>query len=259
MVSRRVRLNRGRLIFAALLTAFIIVGIIAAIHLISVQSGYAQAQGKYEALRLYASDAPPVPTSAPAPVQEQAEAHKQTATPEPQPDLSDINPDYIGWIRIDDTSIDYPVVSGEDNDKYLTTTFSGDKNPSGTIFMDYRCTDGWDGALTILHGHHMKDGSMFAELSKFPERGYMDEHRLITISTLYGVTLAYSIFTVVKTNIYDTAFTLHSGDVEAISGYMAVLAAPEDAQRYIALSTCTNGDDDERLLVFLGRSFQNKL
>ncbi len=253
---RRKKLTSGRIVFAALLTAFVTVGIIAAVSIITAQSGYALAQDEYEALRLYA---PNLPTSAPASAPEGEAASPaeaiptqpiQPAAPEQPRNLSEINPDYIGWIRIDGTGIDYPVVRGEDNDKYLAITFGGEQNASGSIFMDYRCTAGFESPLPMLHGHNMKDGSMFAELNKYVASGFRDEHPQITILTQDGETLAYHIFAVVKTNVFDTAYTLHSGDLEAIGEYMAALSTPDSAERYIALSTCTYGDDDERLLVF---------
>jgi len=62
------------------------------------------------------------------------------------PDLSpfdthwlEINPDYVGWLKIDGTNIDFPIVRGNDNEKYLTTTFKGEENILGAVFMDYRC------------------------------------------------------------------------------------------------------------------------
>lgn len=96
---RRFRFSRERFVFAALLTAFTVIGIVAAVHLISAQSGYAQAQDEYDTLRLYAPGvlSTPVPLSAQVetPVQDTpapGTSWRQTE-PEPPRDLKSINPD----------------------------------------------------------------------------------------------------------------------------------------------------------------------
>lgn len=246
MVKQKNNARVRRLIFAALLISFTALGVIAAVHLITAQSGYAQAQEEYTALRQYAPDRKPDPKPTP----KQLEAPGQTHGPEPILDLSAVNPDYIGWIRIDGTMIDYPVVRGEDNKKYISTTFTGEQNASGAIFMDYRCVDGFGGAFAILYGHNMKDGSMFAALNRYLESGYLDEHPNITILRADGAALDYCIFAVRKTDITDSAYRLPDRG-EKVVAYMKDLGAPEGAERFLVLSTCTSSrDDDERLLVF---------
>ena len=71
------------------------------------------------------------------------------------------NPDVVGWIYSPDTVINYPVMKGETNDTYLHTMLNGQYNSSGSIFMDYRNNPDLSDYVTILYGHHMKNGSMF--------------------------------------------------------------------------------------------------
>jgi sortase B len=204
------------------------------------------------ALRKYAPDVQLTP--APTPVQEQAAAPAKASKPEPPIDLSAVNPDYIAWIRIDGTAVDYPAVRGEDNEKYLTVTFSGEQNASGAIFMDSRCAEGFDSAFAILYGHNMRDGSMFSDLNRYLEDGYLADYPDITILTPEGETLVYRVFAVIKTDVWDEAYTLPDGGSNTVAGFMAALSAPVGAQRFIALSTCTDGGHDtERLLVFGAR------
>ncbi len=248
MVRRR-KAHTGRLVFAALLLVFLTAGAIAAINLISAQGGYDKARDEYDALRRYAPEIIAAPESASGQEEAPADALMKQADAEPPVDLSGVNPDYIGWIRIDGTNIDYPVVQGADNDKYINVTFSGEKNASGSIFMDYRFTDRFDGAFTVIYGHRMNDGSMFSDLNKYLESGYLDAHPEITILTAEGETLSYTIFAARETDVSDPLFTLYSQDAEAMNEYMASLGAADGANRYIALSTCTDGSDEERLLV----------
>ena len=78
--------------------------------------------------------------------------------------LRQVNPDVIGWVMIPDTKINYPILQGTDNDYYLGHTWQGVKNSVGSIFMEYRNTPDFTDYNTILYGHNMNDGSMFANL-----------------------------------------------------------------------------------------------
>lgn len=86
------------------------------------------------------------------------------------------NTDVAGWIYCPDTVVDYPVMHGEDNDLYLHHLVNREYNFAGCIFEDYRNARGQTDPATILYGHHMKDGSMFAMLHKYTEQSYYDEH-----------------------------------------------------------------------------------
>lgn len=90
--------------------------------------------------------------------------------------LQEINPDCIGWIQIPDTGLDYPVVY-RDNQYYLTHNFINEKASAGAVFLDESCDP--DGDIRLLHGHHMKDGSMFGILKKYKKADFRDTHREI--------------------------------------------------------------------------------
>lgn len=77
-----------------------------------------------------------------------------------------VNPDVVGWISIPETAVDYPIVQGADNERYLNHTLSGQRNASGAIFMDYRDDSDFGGHVRI-YGHNMRDGSMLASLHGF--------------------------------------------------------------------------------------------
>ena len=86
-------------------------------------------------------------------------------------ELKSINPEIVGWIYINDTKIDYPVLwhKGDDmwNQFYLNHNYKGDWDSYGTIFRDYRCLEGTDSKNVVMHGHHMNDGSMFGNLMNY--------------------------------------------------------------------------------------------
>jgi len=267
--KKKSQVQPRRIVFAVLIVLFAAVGVIAAFNIITAQIGYTTSQKEYTELRQYAPLIKPVTVSAsPTPDMEPAADPAQPAVPEQepeveqeqeqepeqeaQPSLAVINPDYIGWIWIEDTKIDYPMVQCDDNVKYLSITFSGGKNASGAIFMDSRCKVGFD-SHAILYGHNMKNGSMFAGLNRYLESGYLDKHPEIIIMTLNGETLTYRIFDAQVTNASDPAYRLPDMDKENIEEYGTERDIREGAA-ILVLSTCTtNSDDSERLLVFAVR------
>ena len=93
------------------------------------------------------------------------------------------NEDTIGWIKIEDTVIDYVVVQGADNDEYLHKGFYGEYNSAGTIFLDYR--NELDGVRQnwIVYGHRMKDDSMFGELGEYLDYDFYQQHPTFTFIT----------------------------------------------------------------------------
>ena len=92
---------------------------------------------------------------------------------QPQPELpevdfdtlSSINSDIVGWLYCPDTAISYPVPQGEDNSYYLKHLFDGTRNSAGSLFLDSRC-QGLEGKNSIIYGHYMKNGTLFATLKK---------------------------------------------------------------------------------------------
>ncbi|MCC8128257.1 MAG: class B sortase [Clostridiales bacterium] len=93
------------------------------------------------------------------------------------------NPDTVGWIRIADTNIDYPIVQAEDNSKYLHMDFSGADSAYGAIFLDCDSDSDLQGWNNPLYGHHMKNGTMFRDVVKFKEEDFFKEHRYFEIYT----------------------------------------------------------------------------
>ena len=96
------------------------------------------------------------------------------------------NEDTVGWIKVEDTVIDYVVVQGEDNDEYLHKGFYGEYNSAGTIFLDYRNEIGGSRQNLIVYGHRMKDDSMFGELGEYLDYGFYQQHPSFTFITQDG-------------------------------------------------------------------------
>ena len=163
-------------------------------------------------------------------------------------ELAAINSDFVGWISAG-SHLDYPVVRGRDNDRYINTTFTGSRNSAGAIFMDYRNARGFDEHVSILYGHYTRDGTMFSSLNQYLNSNFIRSNPNITITTRDGRTLTYRVFAAKLTDAWDIAYTVGISDTARASEVFP--DAPANASRYLLLSTCTRGgSDDERILVF---------
>ncbi|MBC1343448.1 class B sortase [Listeria welshimeri] len=90
--------------------------------------------------------------------------------------LQKLNKDMAGWLTIADTEIDYPILQSTDNDYYLHHNYKNEKARAGSIFKDYRNTNEFLDKNTIIYGHNMKDGSMFADLRKYLDKDFFKAH-----------------------------------------------------------------------------------
>lgn len=103
----------------------------------------------------------------------------------------EMNPDIIGWIKIPGTKIDYPVMWTPDNpEKYLRADFNGDYALCGLPFVAADCkvssnADEPDCTNTLIYGHHMQDGTMFAELVDYEKQEFADKHRIIEYDRIF--------------------------------------------------------------------------
>lgn len=95
-------------------------------------------------------------------------------------------PDMVGWIKIEGTSIDFPVVQGKDNDYYLNHTYKGEYHPFGEVFMDKDDKPDYSDQNTVLYGHNVRSGYVFHELEQFKDQSFRDAHPSITIDTVDG-------------------------------------------------------------------------
>jgi len=98
-------------------------------------------------------------------------------------ELTTINPDVKAWLLSAGTVIDYPVARGEDNEYYLSHLFNREKNKLGCLFIDYRNAGDFTDKNTVVYGHHMRSGAMFAGLTSYRDQSYYDLFPTMTIYT----------------------------------------------------------------------------
>lgn len=98
-------------------------------------------------------------------------------------DLININSDFIGWIKIDETNINYPIVQGTNNTYYLKHSFYKEYSNAGSIYMDATANSNFSSKNTFIYGHYTSDGSMFGQLGKYMKQDFYDKHKEIYIYT----------------------------------------------------------------------------
>ena len=163
------------------------------------------------------------------------------------------NPDLIGWLRIDGTDIDLPVVQTPgDNEYYLRRGFDRFYAVGGTLFLDERCSTDPDAptANWLIYGHNMRDGSMFGQLTRYRDKAFYTAHPTFTFDTLYE-TATWQVVAAVNTTLgadelpYYTFFDADNKldwqhRVQAITGSALYDTGitPEYGTQLLTLSTC---------------------
>ena len=161
-------------------------------------------------------------------------------------ELSEINPDIVGWIYIEGTSINYPIVQGENNREYLSRLFDGTYNASGCIFLDSRSASDFSDCHSIIYGHHMKDKSMFGGLMQYKKQEFYDEHSvalLVTPDAYYKIQFFSGYVSDNWGNAWDLVYEKDEysswlSDIQQRSCFKSS-CVPSSTERVISLSTCT--------------------
>lgn len=165
--------------------------------------------------------------------------------------------DVVGWLYCEETPINYPVAIAEDNFYYLQRFLDGSYNPSGTLFLDCLCERDFSGRNTVIYGHNMNDGSMFASLKSYNQQEYYDEHPVMYLNTPtqnYRIELFAGYVTSASSDTYtigfvdDAAFQAYLDKMRSQSDFTSdVELSPED--RIVTLSTCSYEYYDARYVV----------
>ena len=161
--------------------------------------------------------------------------------------LLERNQDVIGWISIPAVGISYPVMQAEDNDYYLHRDIDRNYLFAGSVFMDADSSPSLLRYNTIIYGHNMRDGSMFAGLKGFQDKETWNTCRYFWIQTQEADCL-YEIFSIHTAAAGSDTFTIQFADYEAFELWrnrMISMSDPatgiglKDDDRIVTLSTCT--------------------
>lgn len=181
-------------------------------------------------------------------------------------DLYQMNPDFVGWITIEDTKVDYPVMQClDENEYYIHRNFDKTYDGSGLPFLDYRCDIQAPTSNLLIYGHNMKAGTMFAQIMKYDDQDFYQEHPVFTFDTIDGDG-EYEVVAAFYSQIYpveDTAsfkyyeffdaenedeFNTYIDNILRLSCIQTDIV-PEYGDSLITLSTCAYHTEDGRFAV----------
>ncbi|MBQ3266168.1 MAG: class B sortase [Ruminococcus sp.] len=183
-------------------------------------------------------------------------------------ELYNKNPDFFGWLKIEGTKIDYPVMyTPRDSEYYLHRDFYGNYSDSGMLFIDGDCPA--DGNYYLIYGHHMNNGSMFGELPKYGDKKFYEEHKTVFFDTRYELR-DYEVVAAFYAKAYpegeeegfcyyqyknltsQDAFEEYVANVKANQIYETGIT-PTYGDELIVLSTCNYHTTDGRFVVVARR------
>lgn len=171
--------------------------------------------------------------------------------------LKAVNPDVTGWICIPGTKLSYPLLCGRDNAYYLDHTWDGTPNSGGAIFVDMRCSLDLEDHHTIIYGHRMRNGSMFAPLKDYADGDFLKEHPKVYIADSKGIQI-YQIFAAWEPDVTSIVYTLQLDteeerqallDICLKAGHLEGTASPGPDDQILTLSTCTGNGHATRWVV----------
>ena len=182
--------------------------------------------------------------------------------------LYNSNQKLIGWIKIDDTNIDYPVMQCEDNEFYLSHNFDSEEDKAGALFLDYNNNVLADNDNYIIYGHHLSNGKMFASLENYESESYYNSHKYIRFDTIFEPGL-YQVMYAFRSRVYnedevvfkyyqfidansEEEFYSYMDEMESIAFYdTGVRAVYGDT--LLTLSTCDYQETNGRFVVVAKR------
>lgn len=178
------------------------------------------------------------------------------------------NKSLIGWVKIEETNIDYPVMQTSNNEYYLTHNISQDYDKNGTIFLDCNCDILKPSMNFIIYGHHMKSGKMFGQLDKYKDKTFWEKHPMIQFDTIYEKG-TYQIVYAFQSKVYksdEIAFKYYqfidANSKEEFDSYMNEMnrlslydtGVPVTyGDQFLTLSTCDQTTQDGRFVLVAKR------
>lgn len=174
----------------------------------------------------------------------------------PFKEILSLNSDFVAWIDIPGTEVDYPILRGKDNRYYLNKNINREESKLGSIFMDYRNIGQFNDRHIAIYGHYVKNGSMFGSLHNYKSEAFFNEHSQINVQGLYE-TKTYTIFSAYIVSADDYIIDLDAGKEDYLS-YLTSLAEASMYPRDIVLSsektlltltTCSYEIDNGRIII----------
>ena len=176
--------------------------------------------------------------------------------------LREINPDITGWLFSEGTTVSYPIAQSGDNSYYLNHLYDGSRGKAGTPFLDYENSADFSDLNSIVYGHNLLAGTMYSQLIRYKDQAYFDAHPTLLLLTPDGsyIVEIFAAFTAspnesgADTSPWRQAFDTDDGFSAWLShsagrSVIETAVEPEEADRILTLSTCTNSGRDRFLVM----------
>lgn len=163
---------------------------------------------------------------------------------------SPITSDMVGWITMDDTNIDYPIMQGEDNTEYLNKDPYGKFSLSGSIFLDSRNNSAFTDEYSLIYGHHMEYGVLFGALDDYLDEDYLQSHRhgQLLVGRDGKVMYELEAFYAMSADAKDD-FIFNPENYEELYAFLREKGMDIN-HRVLCLSTCAGDTSTTRIVVF---------
>ena len=158
-----------------------------------------------------------------------------------------VNEDVIGWIQIEDTPVDYPLLDADDNKYYLNHTYDRQWSSYGSIFLEPRNNPDLSEQHLVIYGHNMVNESMFGSLLDYKQQDFADAHKEIVIC-MPDRDLIYQVFSVYTAHVDSATYRMTFADEASFAEMAKYMKAnsvissevtPDSDDQILTLSTCT--------------------
>lgn len=176
-------------------------------------------------------------------------------------ELLRLNPDAVGWLSVEGTNINYPVVQGKDDLEYSGKDIYGNSSLTGSIYLASENDRGFHDWYHLIYGHHMDNGAMFGDIDKYQDADFFYSHQKGLLQTPQG-DYELHIFACILTDAYQEI--IYSVASKEISGYPELMryiqehsvnyddryAGTAEKANLVAMSTCSDADTNGRIVLF---------
>lgn len=167
--------------------------------------------------------------------------------------LSNEHDDSVGWLYVPDTNINYPIMQSGDNDYYAHRATDGSYLYAGSLFMDYRCSSDFSDFNSVIYGHNMGNGTMFADIPNYENEEFFMNHSFGWLTTEDEVRLI-DFFAVARTTdtsglyLADPIFEEWDSQLRNCASIYKEIGISAD-DHLITLSTCTSAEGNSRTVL----------
>lgn len=171
-------------------------------------------------------------------------------------ELAKLNPDVLGWIQIDDTHIDQPVVQGEDDMEYINKDAAGEFSLAGAIFLSVQNSKDLSDPVSLIYGHNMDNGGMFGDLMNYTDRSFYDAHPSGTLRTL-NAKYPMQVLGILQTDASNKEiYSVTDASAQSLLDYLQknclYFSKPEQpVSQIVLLSTCSDASSTARTVLAL--------